>query len=183
MLKTPKGEQTRPTLGIVRKAVFDILQDTIEGSCFLDLFAGSGAIGIEALSRGASTATFVDSHRSCVECLLDNVKALSLGDQAQVIGYDALLALKTLLKKGKSFDIVYIDPPYAVGKKGERLVELLQQFDETALLKEGGTLFLEEGTPATVFPAFSHLQKVSSRTFSQTVLHEFTYVSSHSESL
>jgi 16S rRNA (guanine(966)-N(2))-methyltransferase RsmD len=173
LLNTPKGEQTRPSLGIVRKSLFDILQQEIEGSVFLDLFAGSGAIGFEALSRGARQVTFVDSHKFCVECLYKNAEMLGCKDEVQIMSCDVNQALKMLGKMGKCFDLIYIDPPYGIGKG--IVAELLVRFDGTGLLKSGGYLFLEEGAPAMALPAFVHLKEVSCRTFSQTVLHEFRH--------
>ena len=81
LLKSPKGEQTRPTLAVMRKSVFDILQTQIEGAAFLDLYAGSGAMGLEALSRGASHATFVDANRFALSCIEDNICLLKVENQ------------------------------------------------------------------------------------------------------
>lgn len=172
-LKSPPSEETRPTLGVVRKAVFDILQDEIEGAHFLDLFAGSGAVGIEALSRGACFVTFVEKSRKSFSCIKANLETLCLTDQAQLISYDVQAALKTLTKKGAVFDLIYIDPPYALYEKKEGIIPLLEWINAHPLLKEGGRLFLEEGSPGTCFKEFSHLKMVNRRTFSQTVLHQF----------
>jgi 16S rRNA (guanine(966)-N(2))-methyltransferase RsmD len=109
VLKSPKSETTRPTQGIVREAVFNICQELTQGARFLDLFAGSGAMGLEALSRGASHATFVERDKHSVSCLKENLTLLNLTDRAQVFPIDAHAALNKITQ---SFDIIYIDPPY-----------------------------------------------------------------------
>lgn len=170
LLKSPKGEQTRPTLAVMRKSVFDILQTQIEGAAFLDLYAGSGAMGLEALSRGASHATFVDANRFALSCIEENIRLLKVEDQATVIGYDCLQALKKLAKKGLSFDIVYVDPPYAAGL----IKEILEFFDTHPLLKPQGRLFLEESAPASLkIESLKTLYHVDTRVFSRSALHQF----------
>jgi len=84
VLKTPKGEQTRPTTGLVRAAVFNVCQG-IEGFRVLDLFAGSGAMGLEALSRGAAWVTFVEQHKQAAKCIRENVEMLGVQPQCQIL--------------------------------------------------------------------------------------------------
>ena len=104
-LKTPKGDQTRPTTAILRKAVFDIVRPYIEGATFLDLFAGSGAMGIEALSCGASHATFIDQNRSAIQCIRENLQSLKIENKATVIQGSAVSILKRLYPNNlKSWD-------------------------------------------------------------------------------
>jgi 16S rRNA (guanine966-N2)-methyltransferase len=175
-LKSPKGEQTRPTLAIMRKAVFDILQDKIQGASFLDLFAGSGAMGLEALSRGAAHATFVETNRQALHCIEDNFKILKVGPQCTLIGYDCFLALKTLAKKRQRFDIVYVDPPYLATVHLGLFHDILTFFDLHPLLNPGGTLFLEESKFPSLKPedlSLKNLHYINSRTFSCSVLHQF----------
>jgi 16S rRNA (guanine(966)-N(2))-methyltransferase RsmD len=175
-LKTPKGPQTRPTLAILRKAVFDICQQEIEGAIVLDLFAGSGAMGLEALSRGAAHATFVDKDRYALSCIYENIKLFQLEPQAEVIGTDVLAALKKLSARKKQFDIVTIDPPYATATQTAILPTILTFLETHDMLKNGAIVFVEEGSPATLKPATLKLEKLShlnSRTFSQSVLHQF----------
>jgi 16S rRNA (guanine(966)-N(2))-methyltransferase RsmD len=112
LLKTPKITSTRPTQGMLREAVFNICQHEVEKARFLDLFAGSGAMGIEALSRGASHATFIEQNRQAISCIRENISLLQLEQQATLIPTDAARALKILGKQEALFDLVYIDPPY-----------------------------------------------------------------------
>lgn len=176
LLKTPKGAQTRPTLAVMRKAVFDILQTKVDGAHFLDLYAGSGAMGLEALSRGALHATFVEIDRHAFRCIEENIRLLEVQGKSTMISYDAILALKKFAKEEKRFDIAYVDPPYAIGARLQLLEKILFFFETHSLLTPGGTLFLEEAAPAVLdIPSLelSGLTFVDSRTFSRSTLHQF----------
>ena len=109
-LQAPKGMDTRPTLDQVKEGIFSAIQFEVEGRRVLDLFAGSGQLGIEALSRGAASATFVDMSKDSLSTVKYNLEHTKLGDNAKVVQTDALSFLK--LTKDK-FDIVFLDPPYA----------------------------------------------------------------------
>ena len=174
-LKTPKGPQTRPSLAILRKAVFDILQDEILEADFLDLFAGSGAMGLEAISRGARHATFIDKDRYAIRCINENIDAFQVRKQAELIGSDIFIALEKLGKAGRKFDLVYIDPPYAASAGEPLILRILQSIEKLDLLKERATLFIEEGAPPQLTPdqlSGLLLNWINSRQFSQSVLHQ-----------
>lgn len=176
LLKTPKGKQTRPTLAVMRKAVFDILQSQVDGAHFLDLYAGSGAMGLEALSRGAGSATFVETDREAFRCIEENTRLLEVQDQCTMMSYDALLALKKIAKSEQRFDIVYVDPPYAPAAKLRLLQEILAFLDTHSLLNPNARIFLEEGDPAALKPDSLQLQNIAfvdTRTFSRSTLHQF----------
>ena len=111
-LNTPKGRTTRPTADQVRIACLDTLMPYLEAGPFLDLFAGAGGIGIEALSRGAPSAVFVEEDRGAIAALSDNVARLGLKDRARVIRADVTHALATLASEGARFAVVFLDPPY-----------------------------------------------------------------------
>jgi 16S rRNA (guanine966-N2)-methyltransferase len=110
-LAAPAGRSTRPTSDRVREALFSLLGD-VEDARVLDLFAGSGALGIEALSRGAASATFVDSAPAAVRSVRVNVDALGLGDGVQIRRQDARAFLRTAQKANHEYDLVFLDPPY-----------------------------------------------------------------------
>ena len=111
-LKTLSGEDVRPTTDRVKEALFSIIQFEIEGRRVLDLFAGSGQLGIEALSRGAAGAVFVDAARACVQVVRENLEAAGLARSAQVFQMDSL----AFLAGGCGpFDLVFLDPPYGTG--------------------------------------------------------------------
>ncbi|MBQ9030769.1 MAG: 16S rRNA (guanine(966)-N(2))-methyltransferase RsmD [Parasporobacterium sp.] len=126
MLKSSPGFDTRPTLDKIKETLFNILQPDIPGSRFLDLFSGSGSIGIEALSRGASQCVFVENNRKALQCILDNLEHTHLEEDAVVIGKSVLGAISELALRKFAFDIVYIDPPYQAGYEQETLRALAQ---------------------------------------------------------
>jgi len=111
-LKSPQSSGTRPTTGFIREALFNIIGPQVQGKSFLDIFAGTGAVGIEAISRGASSASFIENDPRACSNIITNIKALNIGDKAKLIKADALSALKKMDKSGQSFDIIFIDPPY-----------------------------------------------------------------------
>ncbi len=114
-LVAPEGRDTRPTTDRIKETLFNIIQDDVPGSCFLDLFSGSGGIGIEALSRGARQAVFVEFGKEPLRCIRENLKKTRLGDQALVLPVEVTYGISKLEKMGQVFDIVYADPPYKKG--------------------------------------------------------------------
>jgi 16S rRNA (guanine966-N2)-methyltransferase len=110
-LKTIEGIDTRPTTDRIKETLFNILMPEIPGCRFLDLYAGSGGIGIEALSRGAAEAVFVEHSKAACGCIKDNLAFTHLDDKAQLLEMDVLSAIARLSGKGV-FDVVYLDPPY-----------------------------------------------------------------------
>lgn len=171
LLQSPRGSSTRPTTSILRKAVFDMIQNTVEGSRFLDLFAGSGAMGIEALSRGATHATFVENHKDALRCIKANLAALKLEKEATLYSYDVFDVLKKLEKKGENFDFIYADPPYHITSIYE---ELLSYLDSSKLLSKGGTLFLESLSPSPLKKMeLQHLVPIDQRRFGTSLLHQY----------
>ena len=171
LLQSPRGAQTRPTTSMLRKAVFDIVQSTIEGSRFLDLFAGSGAMGIEALSRGAVHATFVENHKDALRCIKANLAALKLEKEAAIYSYDVFDVLKKLEKKGEVFDIIYADPPYHITSI---YTDLLKYLDQSRLLAKGGLLFLESLFPSPLKNLeLEHLVLIDQRRFGTSLLLQY----------
>ncbi|MDR2540015.1 MAG: 16S rRNA (guanine(966)-N(2))-methyltransferase RsmD [Chlamydiales bacterium] len=171
LLKSPKTPLTRPTLAVLRKAVFDILYHKIEDALFLDLFAGSGAMGIEALSRGASHVTFVDNNPIATCCLKENIQLLQLEKHCSIFSCSYKQALKQLLKKEYQFDIAYIDPPYELSLNTTILQEIFALFDCSCLIKPNGIVFIEE-TIHTQFELKS-FTFVNIRKFSNTLLQQY----------
>lgn len=113
-LSAPRGRGTRPTADRVREAVFSALQGVVAGSDVLDLYAGSGAMAIEALSRGAASATLVERHRGACAVIHDNLATTRLGDRAEVVSADVRAALRRSAEVGTRFHLVFLDPPYGV---------------------------------------------------------------------
>lgn len=111
-LIAPVGKDTRPTTDRIKETLFNIIQDDVPGSIFLDLFSGSGAIGIEALSRGAEKAYLVEFGREPLKCIKANLAKTRLTEEAVVLPVEVTYAISKLAKMGQAFDIVYADPPY-----------------------------------------------------------------------
>ena len=140
-LKTAKHLTLRPTMSMLRETVFNMCQNYIENARFLDLFSGSGAMGLEAISRGASFAVFVERDQKSIRLIQQNISLLEIEDQTEVFRKDVFIAIKTL--EGP-FDIVYIDPPYELFESNEEKIFLLfQKLVDNNLLKTNSTIFLE----------------------------------------
>lgn len=136
-LLTPEGTSTRPTTDRVKEAMFSILQFEIEGRDVLDLFAGTGQLGIEALSRGANRAVFVDSGAPAVRLIKENLRRTKLGDRGRVYQCDYQKYLQTC---GEKFDLIFLDPPYAE-KFLENALEIISEID---ILRVGGIIICEK---------------------------------------
>ena len=114
-LRAPDGQATRPTSDRVRESLFNIVSAWIPGARFLDLCAGSGAVGLEAISRGAESVVFVEPARRALAQIEENIERCGVADRARIVGKDALSALRSLAVAGEQFDVVYVDPPYDAG--------------------------------------------------------------------
>ena len=132
-LKSPEGETVRPTTDQVKQAIFNILQFDLEGRRILDLFGGTGQLGIEALSRGAREAVFTDSSRTSVQLIRENLKRCCL--EGKVLQTDAL----AYLARGEKFDVIFIDPPY----DGGLYQAVLERINAVDNLNEGGIIVCE----------------------------------------
>ena len=137
-LKTLEGMNTRPTQDRIKETLFNMLQYDLADCTFLDLFAGSGGIGIEALSRGAKTAVFVEQNADAVQIVRENLKATRLEDRAVVMHTDALTALKRLEGKYR-FDYIFMDPPY--NHELER--QMLEYLTGSELIDKQSTIIIE----------------------------------------
>ncbi len=166
-LSGPKGASVRPTSDKVREAVFDILPRPFPYSRVLDLFAGTGAMGIEALSRGAAEAVFVDSNASAVRVIKANLEACGLLDTSRVYRRDARDALRTLEKKGERFDAIFIDPPYDTSL----VAGTLEEIDNLGLLNPGGVVVAESSKRAPVAPSLASMELADERKYGDTLVY------------
>lgn len=144
-LKCIDGLDTRPTTDRIKETLFNILQPELLDCRFLDLFAGSGGIGIEALSRGAKEAVFVENNRKACECIRENLAFTRLSDKAQVLQMDAVSALHRLESEA-SFDLIFLDPPYNKGMEEEVFAYL----EHSSLADENTTIILEASLKADI---------------------------------
>lgn len=138
LLVAPKGNETRPTSDITKETLFNCLMPYVEGATFLDLFAGSGAIGIEALSRGAKSCIFVEKSKEACDCINKNLATTHFTDMAVLEKGDVLGMLQRLENKGP-FDIIFMDPPfnYDLEKAGLNIIS------GSKLLSEDGIVVVE----------------------------------------
>ncbi len=137
-LKTPAGKDTRPTSDKTKETLFNVLMPCIADADFLDLYAGSGGIGIEALSRGAASACFVEKGREALKCIEDNLNFTKFADRALIMKCDVLMALRQLEGK-RVFDIIFMDPPYHEQQE-ERVLEYLSS---SSLISEDSVIVVE----------------------------------------
>lgn len=146
-LKTIEGMDTRPTTDRIKETLFNMLQPYLADCRFLDLFSGSGGIGIEALSRGASFCVFVEQQKKAVACILDNLKATHLQENAAVLTMDAIAAIHRLDQENsnQAFDIIFMDPPYRQGLEWKVLEALL----DTSLVDAYTTIVIEASLDTT----------------------------------
>lgn len=134
-----KGTDIRPTSDKVKESLFNILGDAVIDSAFLDLFGGTGGIGIEALSRGAKHVVFIDSDIKSIKVLRGNLNRLNINDCVEVYNAGYSTAISKLYKFGKKFDIIFIDPPYSIGLAESALKEI----DNNPILSQSGLIIVE----------------------------------------
>ena len=142
-----QGMDTRPTTDQVKESIFNIIQFDIEGRRVLDLFAGTGQLGIEALSRGAESAVFVERRKDALQAIRENLEACGFSDRARVVNGDAM----SYLKSGEKFDLIFLDPPYASGLLQQAL-EDIARFD---ICRRHGIIVAESAADKTLPPLSS----------------------------
>lgn len=138
-LETKKGNSTRPTLDKVKEAVFSSLGGYFDGGTVLDLYGGSGAIGLEALSRGMQEAYFSDIDRNAVAVIKKNISLLNVEDRCRVFCASDMKMLQMMKESNMQFDLVYLDPPYAKQKN----LKVLEFLDQNKMVKPSGMVVIE----------------------------------------
>lgn len=154
----------RPTADRVREAVFNILGDRVAGASVLDLFAGTGALGLEALSRGAAAAVFVEHHPRVLQLLQRNIGLLGVGGQAEILAGRVSQVLPRLARQGRQFDLVFLDPPYGQGLAASTLRHLAA----LTLVRPGGLVVAEHHRDEELASAYPPLQRDDRRTYGTT---------------
>ena len=156
-LKTLEGEATRPTSERIKEAVFSAIQFDIEDRRVLDLFAGSGQMGLEALSRGASSVMFIDSAREAMEIVKENAKYIGFFDKCRYLVSDYRNYIRKASGRDK-FDLVFIDPPYAM----ECSLDAVKRLAEAGLLANGAIAVLESGEEKIDLDSLSDFEVIKS---------------------
>ncbi|MFT8320345.1 MAG: 16S rRNA (guanine(966)-N(2))-methyltransferase RsmD [Bacillus sp. (in: firmicutes)] len=141
-LKAVPGNSTRPTTDKVKEAIFNMIGPYFDGGSGLDLFAGSGGLGIEGLSRGLENVIFVDRDGKAISTIKSNIAACRLEEKTEVYRNEAERALKALIKRERSFDYIFLDPPY----KQQQLERILMTIDKENILKKDGVIVCEHGS-------------------------------------
>jgi 16S rRNA (guanine966-N2)-methyltransferase len=165
-LVTPRGTTTRPTADQVRIALLDTLAPWLAGARLLDLFAGAGGVGLEALSRGAAHATFVERDARAVAALRRNIAALSLEGRARVLRADASRALDRLSRQRERFHLVFLDPPY----ESDLAAALLAALGASQLLAAPGIVVVQHFSKRPPAPEPGGLRAYRTRRFGETTL-------------
>jgi len=165
-LVTPRGHDTRPTADQVRLALMDALTPYLPGARLLDLFAGAGGVGLEALSRGAAHATFVERDARAVAALRQNIEALGVAAETRVLRLDAARALGGLVEAGERFDIVFLDPPY----DGTLVAVTLARLGAAPLVAPGGRVVAQHPTKRPPPAEIGRLAALRTRRFGETTL-------------
>jgi 16S rRNA (guanine(966)-N(2))-methyltransferase RsmD len=160
-LIAPPGLKVRPTSDRVKEALFSILGEKVNGSVVLDLFAGSGALGIEALSRGATRSVFVDSNRELVQVIKKNLEKTNFQAKAEILESSVAKALDKLVARGDHFDLIFLDPPYKINFT--ELKGILETLSRERLTKPGGSIILEHSSKVTLLEIDRLITKLSKK--------------------
>ena len=168
-LKVPRGQTLRPTAARVKEALFNILPHDLSGTRVLDLFAGTGNVSIEALSRGAAAATLVDVSVESGRAIRDNLRRLGLSDRTQLWIMPVPRALRLLGRRGEIFDLIFLDPPY----ERDWIDRTLKLIGQERLLGESGVLIAEHSPREKVKPIYDSLALYDERRYGSTLLSFF----------
>lgn len=165
-LKTPKGINTRPTVARVKESLFNIIHPELYGSKVLDLFSGTGALAIEALSRGAVSAILVDADKNCCRIIRDNLDHTGLSGKGIVQCRKVSAAVADLGRKAERFDIVFMDPPYMKNF----VQETLQLLVENDIIVNGGIVVAEHHRDEHIPEVIGYLTRKRTQTYGETCI-------------
>ncbi len=158
-IQAPRGRQTRPTSDYLREVLFNLLAQEVSGRTFLDLYAGTGAVGIEALSRGATRAVFVERDRSALVTLRRNLEASGFLDRSEVVPMEVLRYLRRAASASRRFDLIFLDPPY----QRVDAAAALSLIASTGLLAPAGVAALERSMKSASIPTpegLAHVREI-----------------------
>jgi len=161
-----RGTATRPTADRLRESIFNIRASSMPNAVVLDLFAGTGALGLEALSRGAATAVFIDSETAAVGIIAKNIASCRVTEQAKVIRWDIRRNLNCLASTGPVFDLVFMDPPYNAGLISPALRHLVKQ----GVLKNNASIIIEHALTEPVDAEIAGFEMTDQRIYGKTVV-------------
>lgn len=170
-LKAPPGIDTRPTADRVKESVFNILGDIVVDASVLDVFAGTGNLGLEALSRGAKSAVFIDKSNDCIAIIKENAQRTQLIEHAEIHKNDVLRALDRFVQAGRSFDLVFCDPPYNQGF----VQAVLEKLDKQPIMTLGGVVVIEHSRHEKITDEWENLQLKRTERYGATLMSFLLY--------
>lgn len=176
-LKAVPGMTTRPTSDKVKEAIFSRIGPYFSGGAVLDLFAGTGGMGIEALSRGADHAVFIDQEKKSVHVIRDNIQRARMQDKAEIFRNEARRALKALAARKRSFDLVLLDPPYRLTV----MEEIFAQLEQDKLLNDEAIVVVEHGASRHYDDQIGRLYCERRHKYGETAVSFYRYIQSKSK--
>ncbi|RWR08212.1 16S rRNA (guanine(966)-N(2))-methyltransferase RsmD [Siminovitchia fortis] len=165
-LKSVPGKSTRPTTDKMKETIFNWIGPYFSGGSCLDLYAGSGGIGLEALSRGMDFAIFVDNNKQAIHTIKTNVSICGMDDKCEIYNNDSERALRAIDKRKLQFDLIFLDPPY----KRQKLESLLEMIEKKSLLKQSGCIICEHDPEVALPETIGGLEQVKSASYGMSSL-------------
>lgn len=169
-LKAPPGNDTRPITDMIKEALFNVLGQDVKNAKFLDLFAGSGSVGIEALSRGAAMAIFIDNNQIAIKTIRDNLSNSNLPANFEIYKNDVMVAVEMLKKRQILFDYIYVDPPFTQEKI---FVRVMSALDEANILNINGTLIIRTPRKMDLKASFKNLTRFRLNNYGESTLNYY----------
>ena len=170
-LKAPSGFDTRPTADRVKESIFNILSDIVVDARVLDIFAGTGNLGLEALSRGGKTAVFVDNSNDSIAIIKENAQHTKLALHTEIYKNDVLRSLDRLAQEGRSFDLLFCDPPYKQGY----VQAVLEKLNKHPIMALGGVVVIEHSRHEKIADEWEHLQLKRTERYGATLVSFLLY--------
>lgn len=169
-IKSREGRETRPTLERIKESIFSIIDNKIVDSRFLDLYAGTGNIAIEALSRGAKRAILIENDKEALRIIIDNLNSLGLDSRARAYKNDVFRAIEILERKNEKFDIIFLDPPY----KENLSTGTIEKLSEHNLLQNGGIIISEHSVYEKMPDKIGRYVKYDERNYNKKIVTFYT---------
>lgn len=166
VLKAPEGLHTRPTTDRIKENLFNLIQSQVRDSTVLDLFGGSGALAVEALSRGAGRAVLVEPEKKCYTVISENLNKTRLGDRASILQMTAEKALERLQKDPRRFSLVFMDPPYSQGWVAKTLEQLLR----SNILAPGALIVVEHEAGEPIPENLPGVVLIKAKAYGRTII-------------
>ncbi|MGE7917747.1 16S rRNA (guanine(966)-N(2))-methyltransferase RsmD [Viridibacillus sp. NPDC093762] len=178
-LKAVSGTTTRPTTDKVKESLFNILGPFFDGGTVLDLFAGSGGLGIEAISRGMDKGIFIEKDGRAFQNLKENIQKCRYEEQTELFRNDAVRAMKALIKKGVQVDLIFLDPPY----KKRAYYDLVEEIVSNNVISSTGTIVCEHDRDTDLPGNFLHFEKIREESYGSIIISFYRSVKEEGESI